>query len=186
MPRLFVAIPTPVSLIESLKQSQQQIILKLEASGTKKFRIENLESSHCTLRFLGETQEATIPILTEELTKGLSGQNSLSVSLGPLGTFPPRGPMRVIWRGLEPVEQLRKLKREIDNAVAAAGIAADEDQKRFTPHLTLIRFREPARRVDPGAPIESATAQCDEVVLFQSQLTSSGAIHSRREVFKLI
>jgi RNA 2',3'-cyclic 3'-phosphodiesterase len=55
------------------------------------------------------------------------------------GLFPNRKNPRVIWAGVQDPEILRNLKRDIEKAMSAFG--HEEDNKEFTPHLTLGRVR---------------------------------------------
>lgn len=184
MPRLFIAAPLP----ESTKRQIELVIAPLRqrlplASWTR------AESFHLTFAFLGEQDEAIVDPLGDELSRHLRDQVGFEVVVAGCGFFPnPRRP-RVAWVGLQPEEALKRTALSVREALRARKI--DFDEKTYVPHLTLARLRQ--RWTDRDVhqfrealePFSSEPARVDSVILYQSQLSSKGAIHTPLRTFPL-
>jgi len=131
------------------------------------------ESYHVTLRFLGNVATGKLSALVEAVRGALAFASPFEVALGAPRAFPSARQPRVVVLALEPEASLAALAERIEAAVVAAGLPAE--QRRFHAHLTLGRAR--SRRLpslDAPAPRSGALA-VREVVLFQSDLDSSGS-----------
>jgi RNA 2',3'-cyclic 3'-phosphodiesterase len=174
MPRLFVAIDIP----QPVKDALTRYTRELPAA-----RWVPADQIHLTLRFIGEVGPQTFAAIKEALS-GLSFDR-FSLALRGVGHFPPGKRPRVLWVGVEPCAALTALYRDLELALAGAGI--EPEPRPFSPHLTLARLKDsvPAgvnsfeeRHSDLAFP----TFQVAEVILFSSVLTNRGAIHSRELV----
>lgn len=177
MPRLFIAAPLP----ESTKRQIELVIAPLRqrlplASWTR------AESFHLTFAFLGEQDEAIVDPLGDELSRHLRDQVGFEVVVAGCGFFPsPRRP-RVAWVGLRPEAELQRMAQGVREALRARNV--EFDRKAYVPHLTLARLRErwSNRHVRKfmGALEEfsSEPARVDSVILYKSQLSPKGAIHT--------
>jgi 2'-5' RNA ligase len=77
--------------------------------------------------------------------------------------------------------ELRELQRRV-----SARIPAERDEgDRFLPHMTLCRFREPARVPPLEGDLRVAPFAVSEIALVRSTLGSGGAVHERVESFAL-
>jgi 2'-5' RNA ligase len=175
MLRLFIAVDLPDEI-----QSDVEALM----GNVRGARWVNPRQLHITLRFLGETPEATLPALRDGLAR--VKRDGFTLQLRSAGVFPPSGPRhsrrrpRVLWLGIEPAKDLVSLKRAVD--VALAGSSAAEEQP-FSPHLTLARFPRPpdhtladflAKYRDYRSPVWPVT----EFRLYQSTLRRDGALHA--------
>ncbi len=135
---------------------------------------------HVTLRFMGQTPDDDLPEIRERLARVQAP--AFELALRGAGTF-PGGPntkrARVLWLGLDPIEPLARLKREID---ACLDTGARKQTQEFSPHLTLARFprgsdlsltRFIARR--EGYRGAAWPVVCFR--LYRSTLAASGALH---------
>lgn len=184
MPRLFIAAPLP----ESTKRQIERVVAPLRqrlapASWTRP------ESFHLTFAFLGDQKEAMVDPLAGELAFRLRGAAGFEVVVAGCGFFPnPRRP-RVAWVGLRPEEELKRTAQGVLEALRARKI--DFDEKPYVPHLTLARLRErwADRHVrefmEALERFSSEPARLDSVILYQSQLSSKGAIHTPLRTFTL-
>jgi 2'-5' RNA ligase len=108
---------------------------------------------HVTLRFLG----GTAPDLVE-------------ARLDRLGTFPARGPARVLWAGIEDRSgRLARLALAVDAALTSL---FEPERRPLHPHLTVARL-DPPRRVPEAltsTEVEPVTFTVDRVCLYRSHL----------------
>jgi RNA 2',3'-cyclic 3'-phosphodiesterase len=132
---------------------------------------------HITLRFLGEVPDSGVPVLRQALAAPFPCA-PFPLGLGGLGVFPPSGPARVIWIGCGQGEpDLAALARCV--RARLAGISTAADDRPFSAHLTLCRFRvsdrRPVRaRLAALPPPQAGTCTISTVALYQSRLTSAG------------
>ncbi len=132
MSRLFVAvdIPPPDAAVSTI-------------SGIKKadipFKTVEPETSHVSLRFLGDTPRGMLPELEVAMKKALGRYIPFEVGLKGLGIFgSPRSP-RVLWVGLDDDGVLGKMANSIDLEFSQLGIL--RKTRPFRAHLTLGRFK---------------------------------------------
>lgn len=150
----------------------------------------DLGNVHLTLLFLGETGEAAVPGLAEALRPAFARCPALDLQLRDGGTFPPRGPARVAWVGVQAPAALPVLHGEV-TAAAVAALGIEPEARPFSAHVTLARCSEPWKREAADAwkaalagPIGPAF-RVDRGILFESVLGRGGARHSEVEAFPL-
>jgi nicotinamidase/pyrazinamidase len=167
--RLFIAIELPGEVKRMLAG------LRTEIPGARWVPPEQL---HLTLAFLGEVEAASCALLTEKLAA--IAAPSFELRFSGTGCFPSSRQPRVLWAGLAEQPRLTNLAELVRTAVLACGILQEE--RPFSPHITLARFRQPAGR-EVGAFLEKhqrlalPVIDVREFILFQSRLTPRGAIH---------
>ena len=108
----------------------------------------------------------------------------MELGIAGLGTFPPKGPPRVVWAGVTgEVEPLGKLVDALENGLAETVRVAPETRA-YHPHLTLGRVRSSrgaerlARAIEEAGPVNVGGFTADELVLFMSELTREGPVHT--------
>lgn len=180
--RLFIAIPISQALREALRTLQADLCTMLDQEGFE-YRKERLENAHITLRFLGETDEAVIPAIEQALTSAPIAARALEVKLSQLGVFSGTRKARVLWVGLDPAKELRRLKQQIDSVLERTG-APEEEERPYTPHLTLVRFKYPQdlrcwQRLE-GMQTPAVAERVEQIALYKSELSSQGATHVKR------
>jgi 2'-5' RNA ligase len=167
--RLFIAIELPDDLKKTLSR------LRADVPGARWVPPEQL---HLTLAFLGEVEEKTAGELGERLA--LIQTPPFQLRFSGTGCFPNRHRPRVLWAGLEPNPRLTHLAARVHEAVLACGIPQEE--RPFSPHITLARLKFPAvREIDVfltmPQKLKIPPFTVREITLFQSRLTSLGAVH---------
>jgi 2'-5' RNA ligase len=96
--------------------------------------------------------------------------------------FPERGSPRILWLGLEVPPPILDLQLACERAARTAGF--EREERPFRAHLTLGRWRERVPRPDlPTADLGST--RLDTLVLFRSELRSSGAVYTPLARFPL-
>ena len=179
VPRLFVALDLP----QSVKQSLEPL-----AKGLGDVRWLTPEQQHLTLRFIGDVSNGALHEIAEALATVPA--QPFEVMLKGLGHFPPRGEPRVLWVGVEKSAELAGLKRRVDRALKDAGMPPDA--RKFAPHVTIARMREPLSPTRLGTYLmrhslyRSAPFPVSSFHLYSSWLRSDGAEHQIEASYELV
>jgi RNA 2',3'-cyclic 3'-phosphodiesterase len=138
--RLFVAVVPPPTVLDEL----DAVVAPLR-SAWPALRWTGRPAWHLTLAFLGEVGEDTAVALGPRLGRAAHRHPSLSLSLACGGAFPAPGRARVFWTGIRGDRgALEALARSVAAGARRAGAPPPDEGRRFRPHLTLARCREPA------------------------------------------
>ncbi|HVM34364.1 MAG TPA: RNA 2',3'-cyclic phosphodiesterase [Actinomycetota bacterium] len=134
-------------------------------------------AQHVTLKFLGSSAADDLERVTRATASAAEACRPGPVRLGGLGAFPRSDRMRVLWIGLdEPTGVLSTLAAALQTAFVPLGF--EPEARAYRPHLTLARFRVPARLphglVDLPA-VDLPAFEVREIVLFRSHLSPTGA-----------
>ncbi len=121
--RLFVAIRLSDEMTKSLTGTMHD----LKKQGIKGNYIPT-QNLHLTLAFIGETDE--VPAVKAAL-KEIS-LKPFRLTLSQMGSFG-----NILWAGVKGNQGLSAAARQVRDALDQAGIAYD--QKKFEPHITLVR-----------------------------------------------
>lgn len=137
---------------------------------------------HLTLRFLGPSRAEALECLKPRLASAASSCPAAEVQLTGLGMFPERGAPRVFWVGLDFAAPFMALQAGAEAAAVACGF--EREPRRFSPHLTLGRWRDRAPR--PALPdLELGAARLEQLVLYRSDLRPGGAVYTPLATFPL-
>lgn len=176
--RLFVAVEMSAAIRSSLTE------LRFHFPDLKWTPPDNL---HLTLRFIGSVSEASAATVQQALHGIRHGAFRLTV--GGLGLF-CRKTGGVVWAGVHEEPALRKLKRQVDEALyCSAGLSLPDES--FSPHVTLTRLKKappPALKT----PVREKSGESfgempvTSFTLFRSYLHRSGAIHEPVERYALV
>jgi 2'-5' RNA ligase len=175
--RAFVALELDERLRESIGDLQKQLRPRLAG-----IRLARPEGIHLTLRFLGPTSPAQVEKLGPLLAEAASSCPPADARVAGLGTFPARGRPRVLWLGLEVEASILDLQRACERAARSVGF--EREERPFTAHLTLGRWRAPAPRPDLPA-VDLGTIRLERLVLFRSDLRPDGAVYTSVAGFAL-
>jgi len=175
--RAFVA----VALDAVAREGVARVIAALrQGAGGGAVRWVPPENLHVTLCFLGDTSMAKLGLLVAELRPAAAALQPFSMLLGGVAVFPsPRRP-RVLSCEAGPAPALGQLAEAV--VEAASRIGFPRETRPFRPHLTLGRFRERERSpVTVSVTGVNHAVAVDEIVLYRSELRSSGAVHTPLE-----
>src|SRR5579862_1283084 len=128
MLRLFVGIMLP---------PQHRLALSAICLGLHGAKWVDPGNMHVTVRFIGEVDEAAAADIDEALSRIRVERFSLTVA--GLGLFGPEGKPRALYAVIERSESLIRLHERVDHALMRLMIPPEP--RRFTPHVTLARFR---------------------------------------------
>ncbi len=177
--RAFIAIDLPESVHSFLSEAQEA--LKLYGFGVKWVRPQNI---HLTLTFLGNTATADTDKIAEAMTLAARNCPVVTMAAKGVGVFPDVRRPRVIWVGLGgQLEILANLQQTLDAHLADLGFP--RETRAFKSHLTLGRVKgkiASARMkaaIDKLKEFESEAFEINQVILFKSELRSSGAVYTK-------
>lgn len=140
--RLFVAVAVPVHAADELDDA----VAPLRQSWPG-LRWTGRDAWHLTLAFLGEVTEPVCARLVPRLERAAARRPRLPLSLGGAGAFPGAARARVLWTGVQgdplALAALAALAESVAAGARRAGAPPPEEGRRFRPHLTLARCREP-------------------------------------------
>jgi RNA 2',3'-cyclic 3'-phosphodiesterase len=141
--RLFVALTPPQDALAELDAAVAP--LRPEWPG---LRWASAERWHVTLAFLGHVDESRLDGLRERLERAAARHHALQLRIGRGGAFPSAGRARVLCAHIsgEPavLDGLRGLASSVAAGARRAGAPPPDEGRRYRPHLTLARCRQPA------------------------------------------
>jgi 2'-5' RNA ligase len=91
----------------------------------------------------------------------------------------------VVWLGIGgDLERMSRFRDQLQEALSPFGIKGEE--RAFRPHLTLGRFKKPAKRpteleqmLAKYGELSSPVCTLDELVFFRSDLKPGGAVYTK-------
>jgi 2'-5' RNA ligase len=126
MLRLFVGIDLPPAL---------KLRLSTLCVGVPEARWVDPGNFHVTLRFIGEVDEGVASDIDAALLRLTGPRFQLALSgVGQFGT-------RMLWVGVQKSPPLLQLQGKVESALKRAGLPPET--RRFTPHVSLARLRQP-------------------------------------------
>jgi 2'-5' RNA ligase len=180
--RAFLAIPLPEDLRRRAEHLQKEL-----SSSLPDVRWVRPESLHLTLRFLPDLPEETVEKIGQIMLSVGALLAPFRIDVSTLGTFPGPTRARVLWLGIDGGTALGELFQTLEERLAAIGLPRETQP--FTPHLTLGRRRQPVtvpqNLRQRCAALTLGGFQADRIILFESRLAASGAIHLPRRVAML-
>ncbi|MCF8332789.1 MAG: RNA 2',3'-cyclic phosphodiesterase [Bacteroidales bacterium] len=183
MKRLFAAIP--IHLTDDSIKNLQQLQEKLQDD---KIKWVDLQNTHLTIKFFGETPEERIDDICEQLDIACAGIEPFKMEINRLGIFGSHYKPKVIWLGFKENEEVIRLQRNIAEELEKIGIY--EDRQNFVPHLTIARVKYIQHKdffqemVDKFKNRFSQKNTIEEMHLFESILKSSGPEYHVVETFR--
>lgn len=181
--RLFIAIELPAGVVDGLAALQARLKKTTPAQAVKWVPPQGI---HLTLKFLGDYPVERRDLLEQALSRAVEGMTPFGLAAHGLGCFPNANKPRVIWVGLErDLAPLGALRDAVEAHVAPLGYPTEA--RAFSPHLTLGRVRQEARREDVqqiGQAVTRLAAsevypwQVTALSLIRSELKPSGAVYT--------
>ncbi len=176
MLRLFVGIEFPPEL---------KLRLSLLQSGVAGAKWVDPGNFHLTLRFIGEVDEGTAADVDEAMLRLKARRFSLQ--LAGVGVFGGDKP-RQLWVGVEREPALASLQGKIETALIRAGLPPEP--RKFAPHVTLARLREPKRAdiqqfLATHAQFRAEPLRVERFSLIASYPTKAGSVYEDQADYEL-
>jgi 2'-5' RNA ligase len=176
--RSFIAVTLPNEINDWLQDLQKQ----LKKSGIKASWPRPV-TLHLTIKFLGNILLSDVEIIKKTMIKTVAGIPVHTIYASGIGVFPSIKKARVIWSGIKgQTDVLEGLTTRLEDTLSR-DLGFKRDPRKFFPHLTLARIKQPIfpkamdRLLQELKNIRSDDFSVSEIKLYQSELTSSGAIH---------
>lgn len=167
--RSFIALPIPRDTSNELGDLAAKMSYQDKSSAV---RWVDQENYHITLGFLGEQEQSDLEALAEQLDYSLS-QTEFQVDLSHPQPFPETRP-KLLAVMVDKSSDMLALHQQVGSAIKATDLRVDK--RKFIPHVTLGRYRHSRNSYAGTIPMNvSFGAVIDEVVLYESVLTTSGA-----------
>ena len=185
--RVFCAIELPDALKSRVGEHARRL---REAFPRVRASWERPEKIHITLKFLGDVEVSRVEELSRAAGRAAAHVEPFDLTIAGLGTFPPHGPPRVLWLGIEDTSgQLSNLHCSLEDECAAAGF--QREPRPFKPHLTVARIRTPhaARELAAAhreSSFESQTFAVSELVVIRSDLGPGGSRYTPLSRHRLV
>ncbi|MFW6080373.1 MAG: RNA 2',3'-cyclic phosphodiesterase [Desulfosalsimonas sp.] len=175
--RAFIAVALPGRVKKSLKELQEG----LWQFGIR-MKYTDPENIHLTLKFLGDIRAEDAEAIGGRLSAVTAEHAPMELFAKGMGVFPGIRRARVLWTGVAgQTEMLGRLQKEVEEAMAAMNF--EKENRRFTGHLTLGRFKgksDPellADAVREFGGFASDAFDADSLHLFESILTPGGPVY---------
>lgn len=176
MLRLFVGIEFPPQL---------KLRLSLLCSGITGARWVDAGNLHLTLRFIGEIDEGLAADVDEALVRLKA--RPFALQLAGIGTFGGNRP-HALWVGVEKNPELLALRDKIEQALVRIGL--EPEGRRFAPHVTLARLRDPVldqlgQFLARHAQFRAEPLPVEHFSLIASFPTKAGSVYEDQADYKL-
>lgn len=175
--RTFIAI----DFDEQIKRQLSALQVKLKPRcGSLKW--VDPRQMHLTLKFLGEIKESQVATIRQALDELAAQCRPINVVVEELGTFPPRGAVKVLWVGIKDAGgELAKCQARCEDLIEPLGFP--RENRPFSPHLTLARTRDDSNSnqirtaLQQEPPFQAGSQTISGVTFYQSTLTPRGPIY---------
>jgi 2'-5' RNA ligase len=167
--RLFIGIPMPDDVADRL------IMLSGGIPGARWIVRENL---HLTLRFLGDAEPGQIEDLIGALDR--LPLAVAKIQIAGLGLFGDRRRQQQLYADVKQDPELTRLNQKIEQMAQHTDF--EPEGRRFHPHVTLARMRNPDKRrlgqyLEANGQLALLPFQTTGFTLFRSHLSSEGAMY---------
>ena len=145
------------------------------------------DSIHLTLKFLGDIIIEKVPEIISGIEDSVIGIPPFTLRVEGVGVFPGLKRIQVIWVGLAgDLNYLRSIQKSIEENLFVLGYP--EEEREFTPHLTLgrVRFQPAPEEQQKFAKLLTSVGfnstykiNVASINLMKSQLTPKGAIYTK-------
>jgi 2'-5' RNA ligase len=181
--RCFLAVEGPARLQEAIQTATADTRRRL---GQRLVRWVPGHNVHLTLKFLGDTSDASASLVQSMLTVEVRQFEPFDISVQGIGAYPSTRRPRVIWVGVTAPPALASLHHQLDAATARLGFSAEN--REFSPHLTIGRVR-PNATAEDAQELEGAledarigplgSVRVEAIHLFKSDLRAAGSVYTR-------
>jgi 2'-5' RNA ligase len=188
--RAFIAIELSDSSRVRIAKKLKNLQRELADISIRWLPVENI---HLTLKFFKDLREEDVKNVGQAMKEAMGASPSFELQMGGLGAYPNTQKASVIWVSMAGRKVLGNLKTGLEEELIQLGYPTEK--RPFSPHLTLGRVRrgvEPKDLAILKKVIEhqrqdlGSTIKVNEIVLFRSELKSTGAKYSKLHSAKAV
>ncbi len=139
---------------------------------------------HLTLKFLGNINKADTQKVGAAIFKSAADYAPISLAVKGIGAFPGISHPRVLWIGIRgQIDVLIQLQKGLDNNLEKIGFP--KENRPFKGHLTLARVKGQINQaklinaMKKYGEFEPKSFIADNIILFKSDLKSTGAVYTK-------
>ena len=180
MTRLFIALKIPLYIRKEIVNFTKEVL-----PGYDKYKWEQLDKVHLTLKFIGDIKEELVNEVKEKISF-MKEYKKFECGLVKYDFFYRNGKPSIFFVKLQMEERINELVIRLNDELETLSIL--REKKEFHAHLTLLRIKgyqdiEPLKKM---IGIELKTKfTADEIALYQSRLLAHGSIHKELLNYKL-
>jgi 2'-5' RNA ligase len=141
--RVFAALPLPEQAVEKLGKLAEELKTRYP-----ELKVVKPQGMHITMVFFGELNQEQVLGVMRAMDSPELKMASIQAVMGGVGQFPPKGQPRVIYcpiqKGGPEIGYLYRVYYRLVSGVQGLSL---EDERDFTPHVTLARNRVARTRV---------------------------------------
>ena len=166
--RTFVAIDVPAQPVREILDELRDMGRPIRAA---------VEPLHLTLKFLGETDVASVVDVSRAVSTVASAHRAFDLPLRGIGAFPKIERPSVVWAGVVDEEPIAALVENLE--IVLEPLRFLRETRPFHPHVTLARVKgRPPQQLrellELYADETFGVVGVREVKFYQSQLTPAG------------
>ena len=181
MTRLFVALKIPeIVRVELLNHCFHA------AENPLRYKWEDKDKIHLTLKFIGDVEEDLVGPITNEL-EFVKNYSSFNCTISHFGFFFKDNEPRILWSDLETDETVHSLVDELNARLEKFNIVSEK--RKFKGHLTLLRIRvdvtEKFIKRFKGYSFDKIIFKANEIALVQSRLAQGGSMYTDLKTYEL-
>ena len=147
------------------------------------------ENVHITLKFLGETDEALVDKILDIMKSAVEVMKPFDIKFIGSGVFPNQNYIKVMWIGIENIEQISKIAKKIDEQTSKLGF--EKEKRDFSAHLTIARIKSARNKdkllqiIEKYKDVEFGVFNVNQITLKKSELTPKGPIYTNLKEVKI-
>lgn len=174
--RLFVGVPVSLETVDALSGAAESLARRAHQA---RVRVRWLAPAtyHVTLKFLGWCRAEVVDAVTDAVRDACAGSEPFRFRAERLGAFPSPARATVVWAGVDDrAGRLAALADRLDARLA--GLGFPREPRRFHPHVTIGRLREPTDVTEVLLPLSEqvfSETRVSDVTLFESRTKSDGS-----------
>lgn len=173
--KLFVGVPVSLRTIDALAGGAETLARRAQQAGLAMKWVAPARY-HVTVKYLGWCRADAVGAVVDAVRRAAQPVAPFKLVTARLGAFPSSAKATVVWAGVEETPALSALAAAVDAQVGALGFA--REARRFHPHVTIGRLREPAdvsSVVLPLAEQAFSETRVEEIVVFESATKTDGS-----------
>ena len=177
--RTFIAFELPEKIRSFISSIQED--LKSNRLDARWVQPKNI---HLTLKFLGNINKADTQKVGAAIFKSAADYAPISLAAKGIGAFPGINRPRVLWIGIRgQTDVLIQLQKSLDDKLEKIGFPTEN--RPFKGHLTLARVKGQINQaklinaIKKYGEFEPKSFLADNIILFKSDLKSTGAVYTK-------